>query len=127
MVTMDVTRKQFKNFEPGKEIGKNTFTNVPTYPPADFKGVARPNFDTPYSIAWLDSKEPIIVSAPTPVIDIISCRCLTCGPTYLPHPVGEPPERKPATFSSFRPEFNLYRARNRAPACSRSSTDVDLQ
>jgi hypothetical protein len=65
---MDLTRKQSTNIEPGKEIGKgpmNMFVSVPTYPPADFKGVVRPNFDTLYSIAWLDlTKEPMIVSAP---------------------------------------------------------------
>jgi hypothetical protein len=68
LVTMDVTRKQFTNIEPGRELGKgpmNTFSNVPEYPPADFKGVVRPNFDTLYSIAWLDAtKEPMIVSVP---------------------------------------------------------------
>src|SRR5262245_42396290 len=68
LVTMDVTRKQFTNIEPGKEIGKgpmNAFTNVAEYPPADYKGVVRSNFDTLYSIAWLDlTKEPMIVSAP---------------------------------------------------------------
>ena len=68
MVTMDITRKQSTNIEPGKEIGKgpmNMFTNVPTYPPADFRTVVRPNFDTLYSIAWLDmTKEPMVVSAP---------------------------------------------------------------
>ena len=54
LVTMEVTRRQFTNIEPGKELGKgpmNMFHNVPTYPPADFKGVVRPNFDTLYSIA----------------------------------------------------------------------------
>ena len=53
LITMDVTRKQFTNVEPGKELGKgpmNTFANVPAYPPADLKGVVRPNFDTLYSI-----------------------------------------------------------------------------
>jgi hypothetical protein len=68
LITMDLTRKQSTNIEPGKEIGKgpmNMFVSVPTYPPADFKGVVRPNFDTLYSIAWLDlTKEPMIVSAP---------------------------------------------------------------
>jgi hypothetical protein len=68
LVTMDVTRRQFTNIEPGKELGKgpmNTFTNVPQYPPADFKGVVRSNFDTLYSIAWLDmTKEPVVVSVP---------------------------------------------------------------
>src|SRR5262245_23410771 len=65
LVTMDVTRKQFTNIEPGKEFGKgpmNLFNNVPEYPPANFKGVVRPNFDTLYSIAYLDmTKEPVVV------------------------------------------------------------------
>jgi hypothetical protein len=68
LLSMDVTRKQFTNVEPGKELGKgpmNMFVNVPEYLPADFKGVVRSNFDTLYSIAWLDlTKEPLIVSAP---------------------------------------------------------------
>jgi hypothetical protein len=41
------------------------FHNVPEYPPADFKGVVRPNFDTLYSISYLDmTKEPVVVSVP---------------------------------------------------------------
>jgi hypothetical protein len=68
LVTMDVTRKQFTNIEPGKEFGKgpmNMFVSVPAYPPADFKGVVRSNFDTLYSVAWLDlTKEPLVVSVP---------------------------------------------------------------
>jgi len=68
LISMDVTRKQFTNIEPGREFGKapmNLFANVPAYPPADFKGVVRANFDTLYSIAWLDmTREPMIVSAP---------------------------------------------------------------
>src|SRR5450631_864886 len=68
LLSMDVTRKQFTNVEPGKVFGKgpmNMFVNVPEYPPADFKGVVRSNFDTLYSIAWLDlTEEALIVSAP---------------------------------------------------------------
>jgi hypothetical protein len=68
LVTMDVTRKQFTNFEPGKVPGRgpmNMFNNVPTYPPADDRGVVRPNFDTLYSVAYLDiTKEPVVVSVP---------------------------------------------------------------
>jgi hypothetical protein len=68
LITMDVTRLQFTNVEPGKEIDKgpmNTFANVPEYPPADMKTVVRPNFDTLYSLAWLDlTKEPVVVSVP---------------------------------------------------------------
>jgi hypothetical protein len=68
LVTMDVTRRQSTNIEPGKEVGKgpmNVFTNVPAYPSADMKLVVRVNFDTLYSIAWLDmTKEPMVVTAP---------------------------------------------------------------
>ena len=68
LITMDITRKQSTNIEPGKEFGKgpmNMFINIPAFPPADMKVVVRPNFDTLYSIAWLDlTKEPMIVSAP---------------------------------------------------------------
>jgi hypothetical protein len=68
LVIMDLTRKQSTNVEPGKEFGAgpmNEFTSVKEYPPAAFKGVVRVNFDTLYSIAWLDlTKEPMIVSAP---------------------------------------------------------------
>ena len=49
LLTMDITRKQFTNIEPGKEFGKgpmNMFVSVPEYPPANFKGVVRSNFDT---------------------------------------------------------------------------------
>src|SRR5277367_1472709 len=68
LITRDLRRKQSTNIEAGKEFGKgpmNTFSNIPEYPPADFKVVVRPNFDTLYSIAWLDmTKEPVVVTAP---------------------------------------------------------------
>lgn len=68
LLSMEITRKQFTNVEAGKEFGKgpmNLFVNVPEYPPGDFKGVVRSNFDTLYSTAWLDlTEEPQIVSAP---------------------------------------------------------------
>src|ERR1035441_4782586 len=68
MVLMDVTRRQATNIEAGKVIGRgpmNAFAHVPIFPPADFRDVVRPNFDTLYSIAWLDlTKEPMVVTAP---------------------------------------------------------------
>jgi len=68
LVIMDLTRKQSTNVEPGKEFARgpmNMFTSLREYPPGDFKGVVRANFDTLYSIAWLDmTVEPMIVSAP---------------------------------------------------------------
>jgi hypothetical protein len=67
LVLMDLTRKQLTNIDQ-KETGKgpmNIFVSVPTYPPADFKGVVRSNFDTLYSLAWLElTKEPLVVSVP---------------------------------------------------------------
>ena len=67
LILMDLTRKQSTNMLM-PEFGKgpmNMFVNVPAYPPADFKGVVRSNFDTLYSIAWLDlTREPVVVSAP---------------------------------------------------------------
>jgi hypothetical protein len=68
LVTMDITRKQATNIEPGKVFGRgpmNMFVNVPAYPPADFRDVVRSNFDTLYSVAWVDiAKEPMVVSVP---------------------------------------------------------------
>jgi hypothetical protein len=67
LITMDLTRKQSINMLM-PEFGRgpmNMFVNVPAYPPADFKGVVRSNFDTLYSIAWLDlTKEAMVVSVP---------------------------------------------------------------
>src|ERR1019366_6613674 len=68
LISVDITRKQSTNMEAGKESGKgpmNMFVNAPAFPPADLKVVVRINFDTLYSIAWLDlTKEPQIVSVP---------------------------------------------------------------
>ena len=67
LVTMDITRKQLSNVEPGKGLGgpMNSFANIPEYPPANMKVVVRPNFDTLYSSGWLDlTKEPVVVSVP---------------------------------------------------------------
>jgi hypothetical protein len=68
LLLMDTTRRQATNIEAGKVIGRgpmNTFTHVREFPPADFRDVVRPNFDTLYSIAWLDlTKEPMVVTVP---------------------------------------------------------------
>ena len=71
LVTMDVTRKQLTNIEPGKGFGgpMNTFANVPAYPTAADRAVVRPNFDTLYSSGWLDlTKEPMIVKTADRII-----------------------------------------------------------
>ena len=68
IISMDVTRKVGTNVEAGKIPGfgpANMFHSFTAYPTADFKAVVRPNFDTLYSIAFLDlTTEPAIVSAP---------------------------------------------------------------
>jgi hypothetical protein len=68
LVLMDLTRRQMTNLPEGQvpmfgPMGK--FIHVTAFPPADFKAVVRPNFDTLYSMAWLDvTHEPIILSVP---------------------------------------------------------------
>lgn len=68
LVILDTTRRQAVNVEGGKTTGRgpmNAFTHVREFPDADFRDVVRPNFDTLYSIGWLDlTQEPMVVSAP---------------------------------------------------------------
>ena len=68
LVLMEITRRMSINVESGARPGfgpMNQFSHMRTFPPGDFKEVVRPNFDTLYSIVWLDlTKEPVIVSAP---------------------------------------------------------------
>jgi hypothetical protein len=66
-VTMEVTRKQLTNIEPGEGIGApmNVLCNVPAFPTANMKQVVRPNFDTLYSFGNADlTNEPVVVSVP---------------------------------------------------------------
>jgi hypothetical protein len=67
LVLMDVTRRQMTNVEPGKSLGRgpmSSFIHVREFPPADFKDVVRANFDTLYSVGWLDlTAGPMVVSA----------------------------------------------------------------
>ena len=68
LISMDITRKVTTNVPAGAKPGlgpMGAFQHFKAYPTADFREVVRPNFDTLYSIAWLDlTKEPMIVSAP---------------------------------------------------------------
>ena len=66
LITMDITRKQLTNTDKGFGRGPmNVFHNVPAYPPASDKSVVRTNYDTLYSITYLDLlKEPVVVSVP---------------------------------------------------------------
>ena len=58
LVLMDITRlkqcRTMNQFRPSRE-----------YPPGTFRGVVRPNFDTLYSIAWLDLRDgPLVITVP---------------------------------------------------------------
>jgi hypothetical protein len=68
LLSADITRLSSTNIEAGKEPLKgpmNTFVSAAAYPPGDLKLVVRINFDTLYSLAWLDlTKEPMVVSSP---------------------------------------------------------------
>ena len=68
LITMDVTRRVMTNVHAGVKEGigpSNAFHHFRAFPTAEFRDVVRPNFDTLYSVAWLDlTREPVIVSAP---------------------------------------------------------------
>ena len=67
LVLMEVTRLQSTNFKaPSGTFGPmNMFAHAREYPDASFRAVVRPNFDTLYSILWVDAvKEPVIISVP---------------------------------------------------------------
>ena len=49
LVTMEVTRRQMINLEAGAKPGfgpPNQFHHIREFPPAEFRAVVRPNFDT---------------------------------------------------------------------------------
>ncbi len=68
LISFDVTRLYSTNIEADKvplKAPMNTFASAAAYPSADNKFVVRVNFDTLYSIAYLDlTKEPMVVSWP---------------------------------------------------------------
>ncbi len=58
LVTMDITRRVGAN-------PVNTLNHLRAFPDASFRTVVRPNFDTLYSMAWIDlSGGPVAISVP---------------------------------------------------------------
>lgn len=132
LVTMDLTRRQMTNVPAGKEPAygpPNTFNNVPAYPSATDKVVVRPNFDTLYSVAWVDlSKEPVVVSVPDtrgryyllPMLDMwtdvfASPGWRTTG-TEAQHFLLAPASWRPDLIDRFIDEFRLPRETQRINA-----------
>ena len=100
LVIMDVTRRQSINSKGNGRGPVNQFHNYPTYPPATDTSVVRTNYDTLYSIAYLDlSNGPVVVSPPDTAGAITCCRCSTCGRMCSPRPVGARREPQPGIFS----------------------------
>ena len=69
LVTMELTRRQMTNVAaPGAAPGRgpvNALVHLRAYPDASYRDVVRPNFDTLYSLAWIDLRqEPMIISVP---------------------------------------------------------------
>ncbi|MES2148408.1 MAG: DUF1254 domain-containing protein [Pseudomonadota bacterium] len=69
LVTMELTRRQITNVAAaGTTMGRapvNTLIHMRAYPPASYRDVVRPNFDTLYSFAWLDlRREPMLITVP---------------------------------------------------------------
>jgi hypothetical protein len=69
IVTMDVTMRQMTNVPDAQTVPLrapvNQLAHARTYPAPDDHSVVRFNFDTLYSIAWLDlSREPVVLSVP---------------------------------------------------------------
>jgi hypothetical protein len=69
IVSMDITMRQATNVPDAATVNMrapvNQFAHARAYPKADEKDVVRFNFDTLYSLAWLDlSREPIVLSVP---------------------------------------------------------------
>lgn len=68
LVTMEVTRRQATSLPAGERLGfgpANEFHHLREFPPADFRSVVRPNFDTLYSSAWIDlTGGPVQVHVP---------------------------------------------------------------
>lgn len=68
LVTMGATRDQMCNLPDGAKPGfgpPNRFHHIRQFPPADFRAVVRPNFDTLYSSAFLDlTAGPVRVVVP---------------------------------------------------------------
>jgi hypothetical protein len=69
LVLMETTRRQSTNYARAGEHPfrgpMNSFVHLRQFPPAGFRDVVRPNFDTLYSAAWIDlRREPMVLGLP---------------------------------------------------------------
>ncbi len=100
LVVMDLTRQVFTAVPAPTPNGSpvNQFGNKKVFPDASFTNVVRPNADTLYSAAWVDtSKEPIILSVP----DMQGRYYLMPILNYWTDVIGSPGSRTTATGGNF--------------------------
>ncbi len=69
LVLMDVSRRQATNAETAgarpNRMPEGTLYHMRAFPPPTFRDIVRPNFDTLYSVAWIDvGPEPVVLSVP---------------------------------------------------------------
>jgi hypothetical protein len=68
LILMDITRRVMTGVPPDVKPGSgpmNVFHHMRAFPPADAREVVRLNFDTLYSVAWLDlTGGPVVISMP---------------------------------------------------------------
>ena len=77
LVLMDETRRQ-------QCTAFNTWFHSRKYPPGHFKMIIRPNFDTLYSIAWLDlTTGPVVIHTPNTNGRYYCMHMMTCGQILL--------------------------------------------
>jgi hypothetical protein len=95
LVTMDVTRKRAVNVARDTMPGfgpLNEFHHTRRFPPAEFRAVVRPNFDTLYSSAWLDlTGGPVLVHVPDSGGRYYLLPMLDMWTTFSPALGNEPP------------------------------------
>ena len=122
LVTMDITRKQSTNIEPGKEFGKgpmNMFVNVPAYPPADYEGGRASQLRHALFHRVAGSHQgAAVVSAPDTDGRFYLLPMLDMWTMSLPRPAGGRPAPRRAISSSRRPA-GTGRVTGRASRASR--------
>lgn len=65
LMIMEETRRQAVGGHGAMASPTNVLRHIRTYPTADFREVVRPNFDTLYSVAFIDVRtEPMVVHSP---------------------------------------------------------------
>jgi hypothetical protein len=107
LITTDVTRVQMSNVpkQEGMQSPMGQFTNVPRYPPGNYRGVSAPNADTLYSLAWVDLAEPVVFTHPDMGKRFYLFEMVDLWMTIVKTPGSRPDGGKAATYLLTGPTF----------------------